>query len=411
MGTPAVGPWTKYQTPEAAQSAGQPEGPWTKYQTPVQPDAQPAPAQPAQPTMGADPKAADAPMFGYSWQTPQQRMTMPLAKTLMAAHDKLKEVENYTQEGEQEHPIQSKIGKVANAIEGFLWGNPQHQESAIGSGQTGMLTNPVTASLLPGAEGEPALASAIKGGGNLIDDVTSVIKGGASKVAGSARQIVQGAEAAQEPAQAAIRSAVGAGEDTPMLNGNKTVLDNHLANLKAQESAAYKKLDDAAGFDVKELRNKMSNDQYKLKQLGNTDADKSAAEKLNSSIEDAKTRIADAEKKVGAAGIDPKEADNLFKSRKAGEDLKKALVSATSPDGETVNVDKLMEGAKKLRFNKYGDRLSQYLGKEGADELLHKLQAAQDLGQSAVKKQQIAKWVTGGVGLAGVEEAVRHTLP
>ena len=78
----------------------------------------------------------------------------------------------------------------------------------------------------------------------------------------------------------------------------------------------------------------------------------------------------------------------------AGLDFKKALVKNTNPDG-TVNVDGLLSATKNLRFTKYGDRLQQFMGSDGADEFMSQLQQAQDLGAHAMKAQKIAKIVSG----------------
>jgi len=77
-----------------------------------------------------------------------------------------------------------------------------------------------------------------------------------------------------------------------------------------------------------------------------------------------------------AAGIDPTDADALHQQRMAGMDFKKLLVRATAPDG-SVDVDKLLNGSKLLRFTKYGDRLTQFFGSEdAADAYMTQLQKA-----------------------------------
>jgi hypothetical protein len=169
------------------------------------------------------------------------------------------------------------------------------------------------------------------------------------------------------------------------------VLDEPLANLKQQEPAAYKQVDDAAGFDLKAEKASLSNDQYKLAQLGNTDADIAARGNLTEAI-NSQDRIAEAEEKLQEAGIDPKAADTLHQQRMAGIDFKKAVVKNTNPDG-TVNVDGLLNASKNLRFTKYGDRLQQFMGEDGADEFMNQLQDAQELGAHAMKAQAIAKTI------------------
>jgi hypothetical protein len=111
---------------------------------------------------------------------------------------------------------------------------------------------------------------------------------------GLLQQVIKGEKVAQPPAQAAVRQAAGASGEAPILQGNTTVLDEPLANLKQQEQAAYKQVDDAAGFDLKAEKASLSNDQYKLAQLGNTDADIAARGNLTEAI-NSQDRIAEAE--------------------------------------------------------------------------------------------------------------------
>jgi hypothetical protein len=216
---------------------------------------------------------------------------------------------------------------------------------------------------------------------------------------GIVQQVIKGEKVAQQPAQAAVRQAAGASADAPILQGNTTVLDEPLANLKQQEQAAYKQVDDAAGFDLKAEKASLANDQYKLAQLGNTDADITARGNLTEAINDSQERIDAAEQALQDAGIDPKAADTLHQQRMAGLDFRKALVKNTNPDG-TVNVDGLLSASKNLRFTKFGDRLQQFMGPDGADEFMSQLQQAQDLGAHAMKAQKIAKIVSGLIAAA-----------
>jgi hypothetical protein len=223
---------------------------------------------------------------------------------------------------------------------------------------------------------------------------------------GILQQVIKGEKVAQQPAQAAVRQAAGAGEEAPVLQGNTTVLDEPLANLKQQETAAYKQVDDAAGFDLKAEKAQLANDQYKLAHLGNTDADITARGNLRDAINDSQDRIDAAEQALQEAGIDPKAADTLHQTRMAGLDFKKALVRNTNPDG-TINMDGLLTASKNLRFTKYGDRLQQFMGEDGADKFMSQLQQAQELGSHAMKAQAIAKliakWAVPGSVVTGYE--------
>ncbi len=113
---------------------------------------------------------------------------------------------------------------------------------------------------------------------------------------------------------------------------------------------------------------------------------------------------------MSEAGVDPKAADNLFKQRKAGEDFKKALVQNVRADGESVNVDGLLNAAKKLRFAKNGDRLEQFMGKDGATEFMAKLQKAQEQGVHALKTQQFVKEIAKYIGYGGGAAAAGGAL-
>lgn len=204
----------------------------------------------------------------------------------------------------------------------------------------------------------------------------------------------------------------------PLVKGAETFMDDHLSNLAKKEQAAYKTVDETAGFDVKAEKAQLANDQYKLKQLGNTDADVTARGNLIESINDSTDRIANAEAKMKAAGIDPQFADSLHKQRMAGLDFKKSLIKNTNPADQSVNVQGLLKDAKNFRFSKYGDRLEQFMGsKEAADNYVAELEKMDKLGAHALKVQKAAqmlgKWaasgaVGGGVGTGAYELAHRY---
>jgi hypothetical protein len=118
------------------------------------------------------------------------------------------------------------------------------------------------------------------------ESATATEAGTEAEQPGILQQVIKGEKVAQQPAQAAVRQAAGASEEAPILQGNTTVLDEPLANLKQQEAAAYKQVDDAAGFDLKAEKASLANDQYKLAQLGNTDADITARGNLRDAIND-----------------------------------------------------------------------------------------------------------------------------
>jgi hypothetical protein len=231
-----------------------------------------------------------------------------------------------------------------------------------------------------------------------------------AKVAQPAAQqsIREGVQAATENAGTANESVAANIKNQPLLGRGQTVVDEHLASLRGMEQDAYDRMDEAAGFDVKALKDQVKNDEYSIQQLGTTADDMVKRTNLQTNINNAKTRIADAEVKMKAANIDPAEADGLHKSRMAGSDFRNALKNNTSSDGQTVNVNGLLQATKKLQFSKYGNRLEQFFGSpEAADSFMSNLEQAQKLGVKAAKAQQIAKWAGGILATAaGVSAGV-----
>lgn len=295
------------------------------------------------------------------------------------------------------------VGGAQGALKGAASGNAvSGAEIGAALGTVGGAATEIGSSLL-GAKGVPADTVPTQ------EDFNSASKPNIFK------QIIQGEKVAQPAVQQAIRRGVqtateNAGtadesvaaniENQPLLNRNQTIVDEHLSALRGLEQDAYERMDEAAGFDVKAEKAQLANDQYKLKQLGNTDADAAMKDKLTASIEDSQARIADAEAKMQDAGVDPTEADAIHKQRMAGADFRKALIQSTSSDGQTVNVDGLLNASKKLQFTKYGDRLQQFFGsKEAADDFMSNLEQAQKLGNGAVKARQVARWLGTIAGL------------
>jgi hypothetical protein len=220
--------------------------------------------------------------------------------------------------------------------------------------------------------------------------------------------------ASQPGAAGAVRTVAGAGADTPILQGDTTVLDDSLNSLATNKAAAYKKIDDTVGFDLKAEKLKLKDTQYAVKQPG---ADTAG---LQAEINDSTKRIADANTKLAAAKIDPKSGDVLNTSWEAGKSFKNVLTRATAPDG-SINVDQLLSGSKNLRFNKWGDRLAQFMGKGDvdagkplADAYIEQLQGAQKAGVHAMKVNNISKWVGGIMGSSalgtGTYEGVKKLL-
>lgn len=228
------------------------------------------------------------------------------------------------------------------------------------------------------------------------------------------QEIKQGKDVSQSGTQAAVRKGVQAstgetvGAEEPILKGDTTVVDKALDNIAQQKAAAYKQIDDTAGFDLKAEKAQLKNDLYEVKQPGNIDKVADIQERIDQST----TRIAEAETKLKAASVDPKAGDVLNTQWKAGQEFRKLLVRSSDAEGN-VNVDKLLNGSKNLRLvSKYGDRLAQFMnGPENADAFMGELQKMQEMGAHALKTQRVVKmlapYVAGaaatGIGTAAYE--------
>ena len=383
-------------------------------------DVQVLPAQ--GPTIGAQPTTENA-AAGANLALPKevQPLTMPLVKGLIAAHDKLRDLENMTQEGRAAHPILAQVGDVANRIEGLLTGNPTHPEAGIGTGKEGLLTNPVTSALIPGSEGAPLLAegleagaNAIKGGVQAAKDLVSGSKA-AEEGPGLVKQVIKGKGVAQEPAKEALGSAVeGTGQQaTP---GIRDMLDKTIKASSKTERAAYDAVNKAAGTDMKDLFDRREEILDALDDPTNIANRRSLSNELNITDKAIKVHTDEAASK----GIDAEQgiadAKALTQKRYAQEELKKKLfnnesvVSGNVEHGaeEQVNVDSAIRQVEQLdkpsRYAPEGTptRLEQALGKDGAAKLKQGLYDAQKAGQSALKKQNIAKLIGTALGASGV---------
>ena len=205
---------------------------------------------------------------------------------------------------------------------------------------------------------------------------------------------------AQQVATSAIQDAAGVGADTPIIKGATSAMDEPVQGLWKDKVAAYKKIDDTVGFDLKEARDQLKTDEYNLKQ---PPASAPAAKaQLQSHIAELNTKIADAETTLKAANIDPKSGDAANVKWQASRAFKNIVVRNTATDG-TINMDTLLKQSKMLRFNKFGDRLAQFMGSpEKADAYMQQLEAAQKDGVKTANAQKIAKWTAEIIGGAAV---------
>lgn len=252
----------------------------------------------------------------------------------------------------------------------------------------------------------PLTRVAVTAGGMLLgDELGDMASSGMlrnpfrSNMTPEAEEAIRTGVSAATPAGSA-GNAVRAGIQTnPIAEGGSTVLDEPINAIEKAKKAAYAKIDQTAGFDLKELKTSLSNDEYKLKQLGNTPADLAEKKNLQASIADARGRIVNAESKLKTAGINPDSGDALHMRQMAGEDLRKAISQTTDADG-SINVNALLRRTKNMRYGARGDRLAQFMGKPAADQFIEDLTQAQKMGVNSLRYQRIAKWLGALAGSA-----------
>lgn len=220
----------------------------------------------------------------------------------------------------------------------------------------------------------------------------------AAPKAGIIKQIVKGKNVAQPEAQAAMGEAGAGGESI------RESLTQPIAEAESKADALYKQMDES-GIDVKAMNQKLRNINRELRKLTDTPEDMAREAKL----EQARTGLMD---KIQQSGIPPKlikQADAQFRQAQALSDVEaKIFKNPEIVEGnvkygteETVNVDKAIKSLEKLQENKWGRRVDQAFGKEGADRLMSKLYDAQRQGVHAMKVREIAKWAGITLGASG----------
>lgn len=286
----------------------------------------------------------------------------------------------------------------------------------IGAGKTGQglgeATGLVASVLAPRVIGKvvPKVVNAVKAVG-AVPDV--------------ADQIIKGEKVAQPAADAALRQGASAaskeaGLSTVQPNSLRTVLEDPIDSLETQAKAQYRQIDQAAGTDFKALNDKLSNTEYQIRQLTETEADIAKEAQLEQSRTAIIEKIEAAKHEAIANGVDPEildEADATFKQANALRDVEakvfknSGVVKGNVVHGtpETVNVDAAVKALQKLQdadsFG--GSRLEQAFGKAGAKAVLDDMYAAQRAGVKAMTRQQWAVRLTklgltaGGLTLGG----------
>ena len=222
---------------------------------------------------------------------------------------------------------------------------------------------------------------------------------------GIIKQVLQGDKVAQEPARAALKTATGAAQETPL----RESLTAPIGEAEKSADALYKQIDDASGTDFKGLGKKLKDVNVKIRMSTNP-TDEAAWEAKRSEIEDT---LAEAKQKATDAGVDPKtleRADAQFKKMSALTDVEKKVfknVNVVDPTTDEINVNAAVKELQKLQDSeKYGSpRLEQAFGKDSS--LLEDMKAANRLGIKALKRKDVAKMLLkyGGLGGAGYEVA------
>jgi hypothetical protein len=257
--------------------------------------------------------------------------------------------------------------------------------------------------------------------GKVVPKVVKAI-GAAPEVA---EQVVKGDRIAQPQADAALRRAANtgsreAGLSTVQPQSLRTVLEDPIESLETEAKSQYRQIDRAAGTDFKALNDKLSNTEYQIRQLTETEEDiakEAGLEKSRTAILD---KIEAAKQEAIANGVDPTaldEADAKFKQANALKDVESKVFKNTGVvkgnvvhgTPEIVNVDAAVKALQKLQDTEKfgGSRLEQAFGKAGAKAVLDDMYSAQRAGVKAMTRQQWAARVAkvgltaGGVALGG----------
>jgi hypothetical protein len=322
----------------------------------------------------------------------------------------IRNIENYTEEGRKEHPALSTVGDALKRIYEPAAEVPHDVEHP--------LAQPVPPPL-------PGFSAALEGGAADVAAANTAVAARPVATASLASKITKGAKVAQQPAKEALTEAAGAVSKAPNVETSLPhILEQPIDETESQYKSLYAKIDQAAGTDIKELRKKLSNTEYQIRNLTDTEADQALEGKLEESRRGLIDKIEQAKQDAIAKGVDPKtldQADAAYGKAQALQEVEKVLKNPSNIIGnarvgqeESINVDSTIRALQKLQYSdKFsGSRLEQALGEQASNALLGKLYEAQRLGQSAIKARVVAEWITGGIaGVATVADAAKHLMP
>lgn len=233
-------------------------------------------------------------------------------------------------------------------------------------------------------------------GGAETEAATAETEGAAIPKPGIVKQVWQGKNVAEAPAQAAIREAVGGNEASL-----QRVLEKPIVEARAAKNAAYAKIGEAQESAKPQVARLEAID----KELDGID--ETLQPERAGSLEDERAAIT---KQLGeTGGADPqllKQANEANKTYKGMQLMEKRILKnprivegdITHGTPETVNVDRAIVELKKMETTRWGNQVEQAFGPEGASQLLDKLYAAQRAGAHAVKVRQFLKWAAIGLG-------------
>lgn len=333
----------------------------------------------------------------------------------MPLRSKIREIENYTQEGRQVHPLLATVGDYLKKI--YIPGGEAPNDLEHPLAQPVPPPLPGMGAALEGAAAESATANAT------ANAARTTAAAPAEAAPSTMTKIVKGAKVAQKPAQSAIRTAASAATEAPTVQplSLPRVLEQPIDATEAQAKNLYSQIDAAAGTDIKALREKLGNTEYQIRNLTDTEADQAMESKLEESRRGLLDKIEQAKQDAMKAGVDPAtldQADVAYRKAQALRDVQKIFQNPSNIYGnvragqdELINIKPTVQALQKLQYaDKYGgSRLEQALGEQNANALLGKLYEADRLGQSAIRARNIAEWIAGGTaGLATVADAVKH---
>jgi hypothetical protein len=231
------------------------------------------------------------------------------------------------------------------------------------------------------------------------------------------QQVTQSEKVAQAPAQEALQTAVKSGGNEVGLStvqpaSLRTIVEEPISAVNGLKKSAYGQVDEAAGTDLKTLYGKLDaiNDKIDLEASGSPEEARLEAQRTSQM-----QTIEDAKQVARSKGVDVDKmldkGDALHTKEMALREFQKnylknpSIIEGNSAMGtpETANVDAGIKVLQKMQDNtKYGaPRLEQALGKQGANQLLKDMYAAQRLGVKAIDAQKMMDRIIKGIKITG----------